>query len=85
MIKEVDFSEKPDVEVIRHCENLLKYAKDGSLRGVLYSCAWDDGYVSDGWSPIANDKRAAMLGSVFMAASKMQIQTDGVDEQFINR
>ena len=85
MIKEVDFSGKPNSDVIDHCERLLKSTKKGLIQGVMYTVVYDDGTTDTGWSKIPSWQRPAMLGSIFMAASTMQIQKNGVDEQDINR
>lgn len=50
-IKDIkDIKDKtPNDDLVRHIEGLLKYAKSGEMRTLVYAMGWDDDSVTSSW------------------------------------
>lgn len=83
-LHEVDFKPLPDENVIRMCKLLLERAEEGVLQGIITVCIWDNGTSGRGWQGLSSADEPKIIGEIFMAASKMQIQEDGVSSRDIN-
>lgn len=83
-VREVDFKSKPNQIVIDMCKDLLEQAESGAIQGVMVACIFDSGSSCKGWAGLRYSDRPKIIGELFMTASAMQIEEDGVSSQDIN-
>jgi len=69
--------------VVEQMEDILERAKTGEIQGVIYVCVFDDGGVGAGCCGLKQVDTPKLLGEIFLHASRMNIDEEGVDAEDI--
>ena len=71
---------KPNQELIKHVETLLKWAKSGEMQGMAEVVIWEDGTTGKGWriSQSYWYRASTIIGELFFLITKLSNIDEGI-------